>query len=168
MGFDHINMDLIAGLPGETPDMFCRTLDWVKRSSPESLTVHTLCVKRSSDMHRWQDSLPPGEAVEEMVRMGLDAALSLGMKPYYLYRQKHMAGNLENVGYARPGMECLYNVDTMEDTLSVLAMGAGGISKRVTPGRVMVYRAANVKEISQYIGRVDEMSQRKRALWSDV
>ena len=168
MGFDHINMDLIAGLPGETPDMFRLTLDWVKRSSPESLTVHTLCVKRSSDMHRWQDSLPPGEAVEEMVRMGLDAALSLGMKPYYLYRQKHMAGNLENVGYARPGMECLYNVDTMEDTLSVLAMGAGGISKRVTPGRVMVYRAANVKEISQYIGRVDEMAQRKRDLWSDI
>ena len=168
MGFDHINMDLIAGLPGETPDMFRRTLDWVKRCSPESLTVHTLCVKRSSDMHRWQDSLPPGEAVEEMVAMGLEAALSMGLRPYYLYRQKHMAGSLENVGYARPGMECLYNIDTMEDTLSVLAMGAGGISKRVTPGRVMVYRAANVKEISQYIGRAEEMAKRKRDLWADI
>ena len=165
MGFDHINMDLIAGLPGETPEMFRRTLDWVTACSPESLTVHTLCVKRSSDMHRWQDSLPGGEAVEMMVTMGLEAALALGMQPYYLYRQKHMAGNLENVGYAKPGMACLYNVDTMEDTLSVLAMGAGGISKRVTPGRVMVYRAANVKEISQYIQRAGEMAEKKRALW---
>ncbi len=165
MGFDRINMDLIAGLPGETPAMFAQTLDWVKACAPESLTVHTLCVKRSSDMHRWQDSLPVAAAVEEMVSMGLDCALSLGMNPYYLYRQKHMAGNLENVGYAMPGRECLYNVDTMEDTLSVLAMGAGGISKRVTGNREMVYRAPNVKEIGQYIQRVDEMSGRKAGLW---
>lgn len=166
MGFDHINMDLIAGLPGETTDMFGQTLDWVKTCSPESLTVHTLCVKRSSDMHRWQDTLPSAEAVEEMVGMGLEAALSLGMQPYYLYRQKHMAGNLENAGYAKPGRECLYNVDTMEDTLSVLAMGAGGISKRVTPGRLMVCRAANVKEIGHYIARVQEMTRRKEELWA--
>lgn len=165
LGFDHINMDLIGGLPGETPQMFSQTLDWVKKCAPESLTVHTLCVKRSSDMHRWQDSLPSGAAVEKMVDMGLEAALEMGMRPYYLYRQKHMAGNLENVGYALPGRECLYNVDTMEDTLSVLAMGAGGISKLVTQNRDLVRRAPNVKEISQYIDRVDEMSRRKAELW---
>ncbi len=168
MGFHHINMDLIAGLPGETPDMFRQTLEWVTSCAPESLTIHTLCVKRSSDMHRWRDSLPDSAEVEEMVTVGLEAALSLGMEPYYLYRQKHMAGNLENVGYAKPGMACLYNVDTMEDTVSVMAMGAGSISKRVTPGREMIFRAPNVKEISQYIARAEEMALRKRQLWDKV
>lgn len=165
MGFDHINMDLIAGLPGETVEMFRQTLSWAQAVSPQSLTVHSLCVKRSSDMHRWQDSLPQADAVQEMVRLGLEAALNMGMEPYYLYRQKHMAGNLENVGYALPGMACLYNVDTMEDTVSILAMGAGGISKRVTPGRDMVTRAPNVKEINNYICRVDELIERKNKLW---
>ena len=117
-------------------------------------------------MHRWQDRLPDDKAAEEMVNLGLEASLEMGMQPYYLYRQKHMAGNLENVGYAMPGMACLYNVDTMEDTVSVLAMGAGGISKRVTAGRDMVYRSPNVKEIDHYIRRVDELIQRKIMLWS--
>ena len=116
-------------------------------------------------MHRWQDSLPQADAVQEMVHLGLEAALNMGMEPYYLYRQKHMAGNLENVGYALPGMACLYNVDTMEDTVSILAMGAGGISKRVTPGRDMVTRAPNVKEVDNYIGRVNELIERKNRLW---
>ncbi|NLC32369.1 MAG: coproporphyrinogen dehydrogenase HemZ [Clostridiales bacterium] len=166
MGFEHINMDLIAGLPGETVDMFKQTLSWAREIAPQSLTVHSLCVKRSSEMHRWQDSLPEASAVEEMVSLGLESALSMGMEPYYLYRQKHMAGNLENVGYALPDMACLYNVDTMEDTVSILAMGAGGISKRVTPRRDMVYRAPNVKEIDCYIERIDELIERKRKLWS--
>lgn len=166
LGFDHINMDLIAGLPGETLNMFKKTLDWAKKLSPQSLTVHSLCIKRSSDMHRWQDCLPNAKAAEEMVNMAYEAALLMGMQPYYLYRQKHMAGNLENVGYALPGMACLYNVDTMEDTVSVLAMGAGGISKRVTAGREMVYRSPNVKEIDHYIRRVDELIERKIKLFS--
>ncbi len=165
MGFHHINMDLIAGLPGETPDMFRQTLAWAQGIAPESLTIHSLCVKRSSDMHRWQDSLPAPRDVEQMVEEGYLAARQMGLRPYYLYRQKHMAGNLENVGYARPGMECLYNVDTMEDNVSVLAVGAGAISKRVTKGRELVTRAPNVKEYSHYVSRVPEMLARKRALW---
>ncbi|NLD51299.1 MAG: coproporphyrinogen dehydrogenase HemZ [Clostridiales bacterium] len=165
MGFDYINMDLIAGLPGESPRMFRQTLAWARDIAPESLTIHSLCIKRSSDMHRWQDSLPAPLDVEQMVEEGTIAAQQMGLRPYYLYRQKHMAGNLENVGYAWPGMECLYNVDTMEDTVSVLAVGAGAISKRVTKGRELVMRAPNVKEISHYVSRVPEMIQRKRTLW---
>jgi len=116
-------------------------------------------------MHRLMDALPDGEQVALMVQLGRAAAEGMGMAPYYLYRQKHMAGNQANVGYALPGRECLYNVDTMEDTVSVLALGAGGISKRVTPGRELVTRAPNVKNVAQYIDRVDEMLDRKRALW---
>ena len=132
---------------------------------PENLTVHSLCIKRSSDMHRWQDSLPSGIVVESMVDSGARAAKDMGMRAYYLYRQKHMAGNLENVGYALPGTVCLYNVDTMEDTVSILAMGAGGISKRVWPDRVFIKSAPNVKEISHYTARVQEMADRKDDLW---
>lgn len=164
-GFHGINMDLIAGLPGEDATMFSDTLAWVRGMRPDNLTVHTLCVKRSSDMHRWQDALPDGAAVSHMADLGFDAARGMGMRPYYLYRQKHMAGNLENVGYALPGSECLYNVDTMEDHVSVLALGAGGISKRVWPDRALIVRAANVKDVSGYIERVDEMAERKVALW---
>ena len=106
-----------------------------------------------------------------MVAAKVDAAAAaandMGMAPYYLYRQKHMAGNLENVGYAQPGTACLYNVDTMEDTVSILAMGAGGISKRVWPDRVFIKRAPNVKEIAHYTARVDEMADRKDGLWRE-
>ena len=165
LGFDRINMDLIAGLPGETLDMFHQTLEWAGTLRPENLTVHSLCIKRSSDMHRWQDSLPSGSVVESMVDAGASAAQDMGMRAYYLYRQKHMAGNLENVGYALPGTACLYNVDTMEDTVSILAMGAGGISKRVWPDRVFIKRAPNVKEIAHYTARVQEMADRKDDLW---
>lgn len=164
-GFDHINMDLIAGLPGENERMFADTLAWAQNIAPQSLTVHTLCIKRSSDMYRWQDLLPPGSMAAQMTDMGAQAAQQMGMRPYYLYRQKHMAGNLENVGYALPGYECLYNIDAMEDSLSILAAGAGAISKRVWPGRSRIVRAPNVKEIDDYIARVDEMIARKTALW---
>ena len=87
-----------------------------------------------------------------------------GYRPYYLYRQKHMAGNLENVGYAKPGRECLYNIGNMEETASVLALGAGGISKRIWDREKRIERAPNVKDISEYISRVDEMCTRKRKL----
>ena len=106
------------------------------------------------------------EMVGRMVDMGRAEAESRGMAPYYLYRQKHMAGNLENVGYALPGHACIYNVDMMEETGHVLAVGAGGISKRVDPKIGRIERAPNVSEVSQYIDRVEEMARRKRDLWS--
>lgn len=164
LGFSHINMDLIAGLPGEDRGMFEETLAWAKGIAPESLTVHTLSLKRSSDMYRFGEAVPREAAVGDMVRLARETARQMGLAPYYIYRQKHMAGNLENVGYARPGEACLYNMDMMEDTGSVLAMGAGGISKRVYENGARILRAPNVKDPQHYISRVAEMIERKEAL----
>ena len=165
IGFHHINMDLIAGLPGENEAMFSQTLAWERSMQPESLTIHTLSVKRSSLMHLWGDRLPGGEMVSHMVESGRKHAQANGMHPYYLYRQKHQAGNLENVGYALKDHACLYNIDMMEDVCSVLALGAGAISKRVWPGREKIVRSPNVKQVQDYIVRAGEMARRKEALW---
>ena len=165
-GFTHINMDLIAGLPGENLDMFLQTLAWSRDLRPESLTVHTLSIKRSSLLHLWEAQLPDGHMVERMVDEGRREAARRGMRPYYLYRQKYMAGNLENVGYALPGHECLYNVDMMEEIAHVLAVGAGAISKRVDPAIGRIERAPNVSEIRNYLDRTEEMLARKQALWA--
>lgn len=161
----HINMDVIAGLPGENTADFARTMEAALRLQPESLTVHTLAIKRSSRLHLENAPLPDGDTAAQMVQMGLETAQALGMKPYYLYRQKYMAGNQENVGYALPGHACQYNVDIMEETTHILALGAGGISKRVYPEEGHIGRAPNVSNIEQYIARVEEMIQRKKALF---
>lgn len=161
----HINMDVIAGLPGENAADFRHTMDAALRLKPESLTVHTLAIKRSSRLHLENAPLPDGDTAAQMVQMGLDTAHALGMKPYYLYRQKYMAGNQENVGYALPGHACQYNVDIMEETTHILALGAGGISKRIYPEEGHIGRAPNVSNIEQYIARVAEMTQRKNALF---
>ncbi|MCR4887263.1 MAG: coproporphyrinogen dehydrogenase HemZ [Clostridiales bacterium] len=166
-GFSHINMDLIAGLPGEDLDMFLQTLAWSRGLSPESLTVHTLSIKRSSLMHLWEAQLPDGGMVGDMVDAGRREAEMRGMRPYYLYRQKYMAGNLENVGYALPGHECLYNVDMMEETAHVFAVGAGAISKRVDVKKGRIERAPNVSDVGHYIARTDEMIRRKKDLWRE-
>ncbi len=165
MGFDSINMDLIAGLPGETVSDFEYTLAWARKLMPESLTVHTLALKRASLMRLRETPLPDGEQTARMVRMGAEAAREMGHRPYYLYRQKYMAGNQENVGYALPGHECLYNVDIMEETTSILAVGAGAISKRVFGGEGRIERAPNVSNINVYIARREDMQSRKAALW---
>ena len=164
-GIFHINMDVIAGLPGETLDDFAVTMAAAERLRPESLTVHTLAIKRSSRLHLENAPLPDGGTAAAMVALGLDTARKLGMKPYYLYRQKYMAGNQENVGYALPHHACQYNVDIMEETTHILALGAGGISKRIYPEEGHIGRAPNVSNIEQYIARVDEMIQRKRVLF---
>ena len=160
-GIPHINMDVIAGLPGEEEPDFARTMEEAVRLHPESLTVHTLAIKRSSRMSLENAPLPDGEKTARMVELGLQTGRSLGMEPYYLYRQKYMAGNLENTGYALPGHACLYNVDMMEETSHILALGAGGISKRIWPDEGHITRAPNVSNIPDYISRVDEMIRRK-------
>ena len=129
MGFNNINMDLIVGLPGENIDVFLDTLNWASNMNPENLTVHTLSIKRASLMHLWKDSLPDGNIVSGMIDSALEHCINNKMNPYYLYRQKNQAGNLENIGFTKEGKACLYNIDTMEDTCSVIALGAGGISK---------------------------------------
>ena len=170
-GFDDINMDLIAALPGETPEIFARTLDRVIELAPESVTVHSLAIKRSSKLHEEMHVSGAGHTqvsaagAQEMIACARARLTGAGWRPYYLYRQKYMAGNLENVGYARPGRACLYNIGNMEETASVLALGAGAISKWLFGGRdLRIERAANVKNIEEYVRRVDEMVQRKRAL----
>ena len=169
VGFHHINMDVIAGLPGEDLADFARTMAGARELAPESLTVHTLAIKRSSRLHLEHAPLPPAELAAEMVRMGHATAAELGMRPYYLYRQKYMAGQQQNVGYARPGAACLYNVDIMEETTSILAMGAGAISKRVLPDRELrIRRAPNVTNVSVYIDRVQEMARRKEILFTQT
>ena len=166
-GIPHINMDVIAGLPGETEKDFDRTMEEAAALHPESLTVHTLAIKRSSRMSLEKAPLPDGRMTSAMVDAGQRTARALGMSPYYLYRQKYMAGNLENIGYALPGHDCLYNVDIMEETSHILAMGAGGISKRIWPEEGHITRAPNVSDIETYIRRVDDMIRRKEALFSE-
>lgn len=169
-GFDHINMDLIAALPGETPEDFRRTLERVRELNPESVTVHSLAIKRSSRLHEaltregGAHNQADCAAADEMIRYARQTLAEGGWHPYYLYRQKYMAGNLENVGYAKPGHACLYNIGNMEETARVLALGAGAITKWLFPRERRIERAPNVRNIEEYIRRVDEMVERKRAL----
>ncbi len=165
VGFRHINMDVIAGLPGETLADFRQTMEAAKRLRPESLTVHTLAIKRSTRLHLENTPLPPAQTAAAMTEMGRETAKEMGLEPYYLYRQKYMAGNQENVGYALPGHACLYNVDIMEETTHILAFGAGGISKRIYPEEGRIGRAPNVSNIELYIARWKEMAERKEALF---
>ena len=165
LGFDDINMDLIAGLPGEDREMFRASLDRIRELKPDSLTVHSLAIKHASAMHLYGVPLPDGQMTAGMLDDADACARGLGLRPYYMYRQKYMAGALENVAYSRPGAECLYNVLMMEETGHVLALGAGSISKRVAPSGGKIVRAPNVGNIEVYISRVDEMAERKRQLF---
>ena len=170
LGFDDINMDLIAALPGETPEIFAQSLHKVMELRPESVTVHSLAIKRSSKLHEQMHVSGSGHTqvsaagAGEMIAHARRQLTAAGWKPYYLYRQKYMAGNLENVGYALPGKACLYNIGNMEETASVLALGAGAISKWLFDRDLRIERAANVKNIEEYCRRVEEMAMRKRDL----
>lgn len=166
MGFMDINMDVIAGLPGETTADFEHTMNQIIRLAPSSLTVHTLAMKRTSRLNVAHTPLPDGQIAAQMVRLGGETAQRLHMEPYYLYRQKYMAGQQQNVGYARRGCACLYNVDIMEENTSILAIGAGAISKRVFTDREQrIKRAPNVSNVSVYIDRTLEMARRKYSLF---
>ena len=163
-GFSNINMDLILGLPGETSADVMRTLEGVRAMGPESLTVHSLAVKRASRLNQNLAQYPPAsqEAVNRMIGMALETAEMMGMEPYYMYRQKNIAGNLENVGYSKPGKECLYNILIMEEKQSIIALGAGGSTKLVYPEEKRIERIENVKSVKDYMERIDEMIRRKK------
>lgn len=164
MGFDDINMDLIAALPGETEADFDNSLTEAIRLSPQSVTVHTLAVKRTSKLHEKGYRQAEDGRAARMVDRARERLMRAGYRPYYLYRQKHMADNLENVGYALPGKACVYNIDNMEETAPVMAVGACAITKWLFPRERRIERAANLRNIEAYIDRVDEMIARKRAL----
>lgn len=166
-GFKSINMDLICGLPGEEMDDFKNSILKVAELLPDNLTVHTLALKRSSRLIEHQELYPMADAdtVERMVHFGYETAERIGMKPYYMYRQKYMNGNLENVGYALPGMICVYNIDMMEETTNIIAHGANGMSKRVFLSENRVERIPNPKDIRTYVEKLPVVIQQKRELF---
>ena len=164
IGFDNINMDLILGLEGEKVDMVRNTLEEIKKLSPESLTVHTLAIKRASKLKENMDEyvLTQYEEMIKMIDLSMEYAKEMNLSPYYMYRQKQMLGNLENIGYAKEGYECIYNMQIMEEKQSNYALGAGAISKFVYIDEDRIERVENVKNVEQYIDRVEEMIDRKK------
>jgi len=169
MGFENINTDIIIGLPGETVEDVKHTMDELVKLAPDSLTVHSLAIKRASRLKRWmeENELEITMDYDEAMRICAEGAKKIGLNPYYLYRQKQMAGNLENTGYSVPGKEGLYNILIMEEIQSIVAIGAGSVSKCVYPdGRIE--RCDNVKDIDLYLSQIDEMINRKKALFTGI
>ena len=162
LGFDNINMDLIVGLPGEEMPEVQHTMEEVSALDPDSITVHSLAVKRAARLNMFKDQYQELTFVNSCEIMDMTAryAMQKGLFPYYLYRQKNMAGNFENVGYARPGKEGIYNILIMEEKQSILALGAGASTKVVAGEKID--RIENVKDIRSYISRIDEMIERKQ------
>lgn len=163
LGHKNINMDLILGLPEETPEDVEYTMREIKKLNPENVTVHTLAVKRASRLKETLDgyNFIAKEDMEKMLSIADSYARSMGMYPYYMYRQKNMVGNFENVGYCKPNTEGIYNVQIMEEKQTILSAGAGSTTKLVYPdGRIE--RIFNVKSLEDYISRIDEMLDRKR------
>ncbi len=167
-GFDNINMDLILGLPKEGAADVQNTMEQVIALNPDSLTVHSLAIKRASRLSQWieENGIDTLNNTDETMHITMDGAEKMGMVPYYLYRQKNMSGNFENVGYAREGKFGIYNILIMEEKQTIVALGAGSITKRVY-GDGRIERCDNVKDVAQYIDRIEEMIERKRVLLSD-
>lgn len=166
MGFDNINMDLIMGLPEEDMDDVRHTLEEIRAMRPDSLTVHSLAIKRAARLNMFKEEYGNLKInnTPEMIALSEACARELGMEPYYLYRQKNMAGNFENVGYSLPGKACIYNILIMEEMQTIAACGAGTTTKVVFPSENRRERCENVKEVEQYIGRIDEMIGRKEKI----
>ncbi|MGN0204564.1 MAG: coproporphyrinogen dehydrogenase HemZ [Coprococcus sp.] len=169
LGFENINMDLIAGLPGENSEHMRRTMDAIVELRPDSVTVHSLALKRAAFLNQNREQFPvaPADEVNRMIGISHEGAEAIQAAPYYLYRQKNIAGNLENVGYARKGCEGLYNILIMEEKQSILALGAGASSKFVFEGNggPRIERVENVKSVRDYIERVGEMIERKKTFF---
>ena len=174
-GLDNINMDMILGLPGEGVDEVYHTLNEIKAMRPESLTVHSLAIKRASRLNilRQQYTELSIENTDSIIAMTEQTARDLNMQPYYMYRQKNMAGNFENVGYAVPGLECIYNILIMEEKQTIIACGAGASTKVVFHNEgdenhsVRIERIENVKDVRSYVERIDEMIERKRKFFGE-
>lgn len=174
LGFDDINMDLIMGLPEESLEDVRDTLEQVKALKPDNLTVHSLALKRAARLNMFKEDYKDYKMVNTTEHMNLTAeyAKKMGLEPYYLYRQKSMAGNLENVGYASPGKAGIYNILIMEEKQTIVACGAGASTKRVWTepdqnGTHRIERCENVKDVAQYIERIDEMIERKQKLFAE-
>ncbi len=165
-GFTNINTDLILGLPGEDESDVANTFEKIADLRPESITIHSLAMKRAAAMQTFLDGHEDikSENTPEMMKMAADLARSCGLSPYYLYRQKNMSGNFENIGYASEGHFGVYNIAIMEEVCDIAACGAGTISKRVF-GNDRIERCDNVKDVALYIDRIDEMIEKKEKLF---
>ena len=164
-GFAAINMDLIAGLPSDTVEGFCQSLNQVAALHPANITVHTLALKKGADLFQQRVSLPTAEEVTQMVAYANETLRSLGYKPYYLYRQKYMSGSFENVGWSRDNLDCLYNIYMMEEVHSILSLGGGGMNKVNLPGG-RLERFHNPKFPEQYIEQIDSVLKQKEELFA--
>ena len=174
LGFDNINMDLIAGLPGEDAADMADTLSQIEAMHPDSLTVHSLAIKRAAKFGQEGRTMDLHSEISQMVDAAAKSAERMGLKPYYLYRQKNIAGNFENVGYAELDKAGIYNILIMEEKQTILAAGAGASTKilldtpiRTEKGKeIDLVHVENVKNITEYIDRIDEMIERKEEwLW---
>ena len=175
LGFDNINMDLIAGLTGEDLNDMKDTLEKISELRPDSLTVHSLAIKRASRLAKTdakKEQANQASQLEQMIDLAAEYAGKMGLVPYYLYRQKNIAGNFENVGYAKLDKAGIYNILIMEEKQSIIAVGAGASTKIVLPkGKELqdkksgdlknIVRVENVKDVKEYITRIDEMIERK-------
>lgn len=155
-----VNMDFIAGLPGEKLGIFKRTINTVLELYPNNITVHTLSLKKGSTLFDNNGSVQDRD-VEKMIDYAEDTLAKNGYKPYYLYRQKHQLSGLENVGYFRDGDVCIFNIDSMEETNTIIGVGANAISKRVYNIEHTIKRQPNVKFIEDYVDRIDEIIEKK-------
>lgn len=162
LGFDNINMDLIAGLPGENEMMFKNSIDRVLALNPENVTVHSMCVKRAANLRFTENVLTEARIMNQMLSYAQKRMNETGREPYYMYRQKNISGNLENVGYALPGKMSTYNINIMEEKQTIIALGGGGSTKLVMDGRIE--RIFNFKDPLEYIRRFDEILKKKEEI----
>ena len=164
VGFENINMDFIIGLNGEILEDVIDSFTNVKSFAPESITIHSLALKRAARLNTENKrEIMNNDLILSMINTATDTCADLGLEPYYLYRQKNMAGNLENIGFSKPGKECLYNILIMEEKQTIIACGAGTSSKIVF-GDGRIERIENVKDPKLYIERLDEMIMRKESM----
>lgn len=170
LGFDNINMDLIVGLPEETIDDVCRTMEELARLKPDNITIHSLAVKRAARLRMQRENYEHlhMENTWETIALTADYCRRMGLEPYYLYRQKNMAGNFENVGYAAPGKAGVYNILIMEEKQTIMALGAGAMTKFVLDHGSRIERVENVKDVTNYLERIDEMIERKRREMEEI
>ena len=159
-GFACINTDLIAGLPGDTPAGFNDSLRQLLALAPENITVHTLALKKGADLFFSRAEIPDGAAVSQMLTDANRLLRGAGYEPYYLYRQKYSSGGFENVGWCKPGTECLYNIYMMEEAHDVLALGGGGMTKLLFAKNDLT-RFHNPKFPQEYVARIDDVIRSK-------
>lgn len=163
LDFDIINMDIILGLPGEGILELESTLNELEKLNPDNLTVHTLSLKRGSSLHESSNrAISQALEVERMLEKTISYSRLQGYNPYYMYRQKQILGNLENIGYAKPGKECIYNISMMEEKETILAFGLGAVTKVYYPNEDKIKRIANFKSLHDYIGRISELIDKKK------